>query len=275
MHASIISKKTLALTIATIFVLGAVSMALSTAEVNAAQKKATLNIVIQGGKEGKQGPKGDKGDPGAPGEPGVAGEKGETGAPGEPGAVGATGATGDPGPRGETGETGSPGPQGEQGPSGTVTINLCQAGSEGCQSIEAQPGDNITIGVNVSHEQGANETEPTTPPAEGNETVVTPPTGNESSSGNESGTVIPPVENTTTTSNTTTTENTTSTETNTTTTTPVGNETSSGNETTTTPPVEPIQCQPGTHDENGQCVNDVGFPPSNSNETVTGGNLTQ
>ena len=157
--------KVLALTIAAVFIVGAITIPLTIGQTQAATKKATVNIVIQGGKEGKQGPKGDKGDPGSPGSPGVAGEKGETGAQGE---TGATGATGDPGPRGETGATGETGAAGEAGPPGTVTINLCQASQPGCQSIEAEAGDNITIAVNVTGpEGGGNET------IGGNETTTT------------------------------------------------------------------------------------------------------
>ena len=52
-----------------------------------------------------------------------------------------------------------------------------------------------------------------------------------------------------------------------------------GNETTTTTPngTGPIQCQPGTHEENGQCIDDVGFPPNNNNTSegnITSGNIT-
>jgi hypothetical protein len=240
--------KVLALSIATVFILGAVSMALTiSGEAQAATKKATVNIVIQGGKEGKQGPKGDKGDPGAPGSPGVAGEKGETGAQGE---TGATGAAGDPGPRGEA------------GPPGSVTINLCQANEAGCQSIEAENGDNITIAVNVTGPTepvaGGGENETVITPPGGNETVIVPPTNETVVVPPSNGTVIVPPANGTVTPPA-----------NETVISPPGNETTSGNESGTTAP--PIQCQPNTHEENGVCVDDTGFPPNNN---VSSGNLT-
>ena len=263
------STKFLALTIAAIFIVGAITIPLTIGQTQAATKKATVNIVIQGGKEGKQGQKGEKGDPGSPGVAGAPGEKGETGAQGE---TGATGATGDPGPRGEAGVTGETGPAGEAGPPGTVTINLCQANQPGCQSIEAEAGDNITIAVNVTGPSGGeNETtggnETQTPIDNGtvvippdNGTVVTPPGNDTVIVPPSNGTVIVPPANGTIT--------------------PPDNGTvitPPDNETTTTPNgTGPIQCQPGTHEEGGQCVVDTGFPPTNTTTegNITSGNLT-
>jgi hypothetical protein len=255
--------KFLALSIAAIFVLGAIAIPLSMNPAFAATKKETnFTLVLNGG---KAGPKGDPGAPGATGETGATGATGETGATGATGETGATGATGDPGPRGETGATGEKGEKGDKGDPGTVTINLCQAGVEGCQSIEAEPGDNITISVNV------------TGPEEGNETTTG---GNETTGGG--GNVTQPIQcadtevfNTETNSCETVT-----------TTPPGGNETTGGGGNVT----QPIQCDPGFQLEGNICVESPGVenPPINVTEgnvtipgggevppiNVTGGNIT-
>lgn len=139
-----------------------------------AAKNRTINIIVGG----KQGPPGEPGATGPPGEQGIQGVPGEQGPPGENGAQGEPGPAGEQGVQGVQGEQGAQGEKGDTGPAGSITLNICQPAPEGCQPLEVENGDNVTIIVTPGNETegGGNVTEPEVPPA-GNETQ--PPAGNE------------------------------------------------------------------------------------------------
>ena len=148
------------------------------------------------------------------------------------------GGAGSPGPRGlagEKGDTGDTGPRGDKGDTG-------DKGDKGDTGDQGPKGDTGDVGpIGPPGPQGNNATVEIINGTNANGTgPVIPPVTNETGNqtGNETGPVIPPVTN----------------------------ETGTGGNTT-----EPLQCQPGTHEDSGVCVvDDVVLPPTNE----TGGNTT-
>jgi len=138
---------------------------------------------------------------------------------------------------GGTGAQGPPGPKGDQGEQGIQGIQ----GEKGDKGDKGDQGEQGVQGVQgVQGEQGpAGPEGPMGPPGQ-NATVEivngTVPTDN------GTGPVIPPVDNGTGTG---------------------------GNVT------EPVQCQPGTHDENGVCVADQVIPPVDNGTTTTNTTTTE
>jgi hypothetical protein len=141
---------------------------------------------------------------------------------------GGAGSPGPAGPKGDKGNTGDTGPRGDKGDTG----DKGDKGDTGDQGAKGDTGDVGPIGP--AGPQGNNATveiiNGTTPVDNG---TVIPPIDNGTLPVDNGTVIIPPVDNQT------------------------------GGNTT-----EPVQCQPGTHDESGVCVVDAVIPPVDNGTTV-------
>jgi hypothetical protein len=147
--------------------------------------------------------------------------------------MGGKGAKGDAGPAGPAGPAGAQGETGPAGPEGAAGLQG-PAGSQGPAGADGAVGPAGSEGpMGPAGPQGNNGTVTFICFDDNNQTIACP--------FNEPPVVTPPTNTT-------------------------DNQTGDGGNTT-----EPVQCQPGTHDENGTCVVDEVIPPV-TNET--GGNTT-
>jgi len=205
----------------------------------------TVVVNIKGGKDGKDGKDGVDGKDGLNGRDGTNGRNGTDGVAGLNGLNGLNGTNGRDGVDGKNGSNGTDGAPGRDGRNGT----------DGTNGVDGRDAT-ATILLNVSNGQqiicsvGAGANDIGCVDVSENGTVVIPPIGNDT--GNGTGTGGNQTGNGTGTGGT-------------------GNQTGNGTGTGNT--TGPVQCQPGFHEENGACVEDVVIPPVDNqtgNGTSTG-----